>query len=113
MNTRRHLALMAALLCAVGVACESQHSGTSAALTPTPVPGTPNTTGGASLTGTWTSRVSSVTGAAAPATMPDVHGCSDFQWTVSSQTLTTVSGTFSVFCADSIAIAGIANGTFS
>ena len=60
---------------------------------------------GPSLAGTW----------ASPEEVPfiDPKTCNFFQWKVSSQTATTMGGTFTAVCMTNVAIAGTANGTLT
>ena len=61
--------------------------------------GTPN--GGGPLVGVWTSQ---------NVTIPNLTSCGNFQWAITSQTATTVEGTFSADCADFLTITGSGSG---
>jgi hypothetical protein len=94
------IALAAAAM--LGGACGFQRQ--SSALAPTPV--TPDTGGttpatSGSLVGTWASQ---------NLTVPSASSCGNFQWTVTNQTATTMSGNFSLECAGNITISGNARG---
>jgi hypothetical protein len=94
-----------ALLVAAAVlaGCQAQHGSTGGsiadALGPTSLP---SAGGIPSLMGTW----SSTSGTSSSAS----NGCTDFQWTVASQTDTAVSGSFTAFCLGSAAITGTGSG---
>src|SRR5919198_2985165 len=60
----------------------------------TPLSPTPSPTAGPSFVGLWASQT------ATPVASPSTGG--NLQWTISSQTTTTVSGTFSALCAGGV-----------
>ena len=98
-----YIALAAAMM--LSTACGFQHQ--SSVLAPTPPPadnsggggGAPST--GGSLVGTWASQ---------NLTVPSASSCGNFQWTVTSQTATTMAGTFFIECSGNITINGTAQG---
>lgn len=57
--------------------------------------------GGGALLGTWTSEAF---------TIPTGTSCTNFQWTITSQTDTTMTGTFTVDCTGNIEVEGNASG---
>lgn len=57
--------------------------------------------GGGPMVGVWTSQA---------VTIPNISACGNFQWAVTSQTATTIEGTFSADCADVLTISGNASG---
>ena len=80
-------------LLAIAGACTSFDHG-STATSPTPL-------GTNALMGVWTS--SSI--------IPTPSSCTDFKWTVNEQTATTARGNFTATCANSLKLAGTAQGT--
>ncbi len=92
------------LTLAVGVtACDFQHSGSASSPSSVPSSGSASATG--SLLGLWTSGAP-----AGSAALPDPKSCSNFQWSITSQTANAISGDFSAACAGSISIQGVAQG---
>jgi hypothetical protein len=96
------IALAAAAI--LSSACSFQRQ--SEVLAPTQV--TPDNGGGGaapgsgpSLLGTWASQ---------NLTVPSASSCGNFQWTVTSQTATTMAGNFSIECAGNITVTGTAQG---
>jgi hypothetical protein len=85
------------------VACDFQRSGSTSS--PSGVPSTGPSSATGSLLGTWASGAPAGAGA-----LPDPKSCSNFQWTITSQTQSTVSGDFSAACAGAITIQGVAQG---
>jgi hypothetical protein len=63
------------------------------------------TGGSGTLLGTWSS------GTNTPLT--DSSGCNNFQWAITSQTATTIAGTFSAVCLGSTVVSGTASGELS
>ena len=101
-----HLSAAVLLATAALVGCQVQHgSGGSNAganvLAPSAVPAA----GIPSLMGTWSSAGASPRSSST--------SCSDFVWTVATQTDTSVSGTFTAFCRGSAAITGTGSGHIS
>ncbi len=99
---KRTLALLGAVVAAATLAsaCGFQHQQNVLAPTSTDTSGdkgnlTP------SLLGTWASQ---------NVTVPTSSSCSNFQWMVTSQTTTTMTGDFSVECAGGITVSGSASG---
>jgi hypothetical protein len=72
-----------------------------------------------SYLGTWRSvavvaGVSNVGARTSAVTLPiDLSSCSNFQWTVDSQTSTQISGQFSVVCANTVVISATGTGTLT
>ena len=79
-------------------ACGFTH--TSSALAPT-APATTAAPVSTPLVGQWSSQT---------ATLPTASSCGNFQWTVTSQTSTSLSGTFSADCGGGVTISGTAAG---
>ena len=90
------LAVVLAVSVLVG-ACAIDHKAN--VLTPTDV--VPSVT--ASYVGTWTSQ-------AAVQGFPSPTACGNFQWRVTSQSATAISGEFSALCAGSLTVSGTASG---
>ena len=66
-----------------------------------------------SLLGTWVLKgTSTASSKIAPSTtsLPDFSSCSNFQWTISTQTATEASGKFSADCADGLTLGGSITG---
>jgi hypothetical protein len=105
--TRRHLTLVLLLIAAASGACAFEQSRNLVAPSlpevpaPSPAPGG----GSGSLTGTWASSV--------PMTIPAAWSCGNFQWNITSQTDSSLSGTFSGLCAGIVVITGNASGQLS
>src|SRR6266852_2932482 len=101
------ITLVAALVAAstIATACGFEH--TANLLVPDPVGSKPSTTvptaapPSTALVGTWTSQ---------SLTIATPSGCSNFQWKVTSQTATSVAGTFEADCAGGITVSGTAQG---
>ncbi|HKV98379.1 MAG TPA: hypothetical protein VJN96_01080, partial [Vicinamibacterales bacterium] len=85
------------------VACDFQQSHSASSPSGVPSAGPSSATG--SLLGTWASGAPAGSGA-----LPDPKSCSNFQWTITSQTQNTVAGDFSAACAGAITIQGVAQG---
>lgn len=105
------LALTASMLMASG--CEFVRKSEPAYIEPSNVPGTPNPPagpsgpgggggGGTSMVGTWSS---------APVTINDSSTCTGFQWAITSQTPTSIAGTFSATCLGNVTVSGNASGS--
>ena len=91
------------LAAGLGTACGFERRSSTIAPSPT---GTPAGGSGAttSFVGTWSSQAS-------PSDLPpEVRSCTSFQWTVSSQTATTISGGFTATCAAGVTITGSGTG---
>ena len=85
--------------------CEFVRKSTVPSNEPSVVPGTSGGGGGGnsgSMLGTW----SSLTNAA----ITDSSACGSFQWAITSQTSTSVSGTFTAVCLGSTTVSGTASG---
>jgi hypothetical protein len=78
---------------------------TAAAATPTTSTSTPASSTSGSLVGSWTAP------AATTATLPAVGTCSNFQFQITTQTASAISGTFGATCGGGITLTGTANGT--
>lgn len=91
---------------AIAAGCGFEHTTTPIAPTPATVASatgsSPNPTATPSLVGTWTST-------AAPA-LPSPSTCGNFQYHITSQTSSSVSGTFSGICGAGLVISGNATG---
>ncbi|MEO8258552.1 MAG: hypothetical protein ABI868_14485 [Acidobacteriota bacterium] len=98
---------LAALAILTG-ACGFQHESTVTAPTQNPADtagsGGAAPTGGTSLIGTWASQ---------NLTVPSASSCGNFQWAVTSQTDSNLSGAFFLECAGNITINGTAQGQIS
>jgi hypothetical protein len=80
-------------LLTMAAGCTSfEHS--SSATSPSPI-------GTGALMGVWTSST----------IIPTPSSCTDFKWTVTEQTATTARGNFTATCANTLKLAGIAQGT--
>ncbi|MFN7916091.1 MAG: hypothetical protein U0Q55_12200 [Vicinamibacterales bacterium] len=83
-------------------------SSTSSSSTTTPAtpatPTTPSTSSSPSMLGTWSSN---------PLSNISASSCTGFSWQVTSQTATSLSGTFSATCANGISASGTASGQIS
>lgn len=100
MKFYRHLALATALLVGVS-ACSLEKSMTESPVAPT----TTTTTAGAGATvATWASKTSD---------LPTGAGCSNFKWTLTSQTATSMSGNFTLLCLGAVTVTGTATGTLA
>src|SRR5712691_10858740 len=103
----KFLTLITALVAAstLTTACGFEH--TTNVLVPDPVGTKPNTGNpsaappSTALVGTWTSQ---------SLTVPTTSGCSNFQWKVTSQTATSVAGTFEADCAGGVIVSGSGSG---
>jgi hypothetical protein len=87
-----------AILALSGVACSIDHQ--SSVVAPSPV--TDATSTRPALLGVWTSQ--------ALEGLPDPKTCGNFQWNITTQTATAISGDFSAVCAGAIPISGVAAG---
>jgi hypothetical protein len=106
-TTRFVLALAASMLMASG--CEFVRKSEPAYIEPSSVPNTPNAPaggggggGGNSLVGTWSS---------AAGTIKDSSTCTGFQWAITSQSGTSIAGTFSAICLGNVTVSGTASGS--
>jgi hypothetical protein len=101
--------LRAALLCVAMAAagCGLQHQ--SSVVGPSPsAPGSMQAVT-AAMVGAWSSQTQ-----ASPTAIPDPKSCGNFEWTVSSQTATSIAGTFTVTCDGGLAmISGSGSGTLT
>jgi hypothetical protein len=87
-------------------ACGLEHKSNVLAPTDTNAAGSGATqTVTASMVGTWSSQTTLVP------TAPDPKSCGNFQWTVTGQTSTSISGTFSLACGDGVIVSGNGSGT--
>lgn len=106
----RSLSLIAAAAASVLAAgCGFEHS--TNVLVPTSVngnsgTGTSNTAATPSLVGTWASST-------ALPTLPSASSCGNFQFQITTQTASNISGTFTAVCGDGLTIAGNASGQIS
>jgi hypothetical protein len=97
MRARLLLAAAAVSVALGGSACIDQNGNVTLPTSPT-LDGTPTTPG--SLTGLWAGNGQA-----------SVDNCHGIQWNVTSQTATSLSGTFSAICANIVTISGTASGT--
>jgi hypothetical protein len=104
MGKPRSLHIALALAAILSAACGFERQSTVLAPTPANTDsgggGTPPTSG-PNLLGTWASQ---------NLTVPSASSCGNFQWTVTSQTATTLAGNFFIECAGNITINGSAQG---
>ncbi len=91
-------------LALAGVACDFQHSRTVTA--PTSVTDAGTASGAGSLVGVW----SSGGGGTSAGSLPTPKECSNFQWSITSQSSDSLSGTFSAECFGAISLSGTASG---
>jgi len=94
---RRQLSLLIFMAGAAAGGCDLMNASHSAT-EPSPVAGSSS-----ALMGTWTSQSVSPSASNAPS-------CVNFVWTVTSQTATAISGTFSALCLQVVSVNGTANG---
>ena len=99
---KRTLLLLATLAAAstFSTACAVESSTNILAPTPPAAPTTP--TNPTPTTVTWQSETFAI---------PSPGSCGNFQWQVTNQTPTSMSGNFSATCAGNITVVGAANGT--
>jgi hypothetical protein len=96
-----YLALAVAAILSSGCGFERQSSVLAPTANPDNGGGTPPPASGPNYLGTWASQ---------NLTVPSASSCGNFQWTVTSQTATTLAGTFSLECSGNITIKGNAQG---
>jgi hypothetical protein len=100
-DMRRSPSLFCALILAAVSACTGfEHNETLVSPSAPSLPSLP--TGGGSLTGTWLSTV--------PITVPSSWSCGEFQWSITSQTPTSLAGKFYAICAGIVLVQGQSNG---
>ena len=110
---KRSLILLSSLVSvlAVTAACSAERSSTVLGPSPTPTPAGKTLT--PSMLGAWVLQNASTASSSttSPITsLPDFSSCSNFTWTVSSQTATEASGKFSADCAGGVSVAGTITG---
>ena len=91
---------------AMSAACDVKHGSTPT--TPSAVTAGAGSGSALSLLGVWTSGAPAL-----DAPGPDVRGCGDFQWTVSTQSSTSATGGFSMTCLGGVTLAGTASAQLS
>ena len=107
------LVLLSSLLAAFAAtsACSVERS--SSVLGPSATSGTPAASSAPSLLGTWVVQGTStktVTPSSGISALPDFSSCSNFTWSVTSQTATEASGRFSAECGVGLALNGTITG---
>jgi hypothetical protein len=103
MTMKRSLLTLSLAVAAFSSTGCSEH--TSELLTPTApseVPGVAAPSGGGALIGLWTSQAS--------VEIPAARDCSAFQWNITSQTPTSIAGSFSAICSGVVTVTGTASG---
>jgi hypothetical protein len=114
---KRSLILLSSLVAALAATAACSVERTSSVLAPSSAAATAavagKTSSSPSLLGTWVlqSTVSTSTvSTKAIASLPDFSSCTNFQWTVTTQTATEASGKFSADCAGGVSIVGTITG---
>jgi hypothetical protein len=93
----------AALVTTTVSACAGfEHSETLVSPAAPSLPSAPGGSSPGTLTGTWTSAV--------PLAIPNSWSCGNFQWSISSQSATSLSGAFYAICAGVVLVQGNASG---
>src|SRR5581483_3542595 len=106
-HVKRVLAGALVPLAIAAAGCGVQHQ--SSVVGPSPTPSGSLQAVTAAMVGGWSSQT-----AAPPSAVPDPKSCGNFQWTVSSQTATSIAGTFTVTCDGGLSmISGMGSGTLA
>jgi hypothetical protein len=109
---KKSLVLFSALLAALAVSTACGVERTSTVLGPSAT-ATAAKTSSPSLLGTWVvqgASTASVTPSSSATALPDFSSCSNFTWSVTSQTATEASGRFSAECATGLVLSGTITG---
>ncbi len=100
--------LTGAALTLLATACGFQHS--SNVLAPSSNPGNSSAAANPSLTSTGGGSSPSLVGIWTSQSLPSASSCGNFQYQIASQTATTIAGTFTAICGNSLTISASANG---